>query len=90
MYSYAEDFCEAFGTKDKDQPEEARRYLAESDVAGVALVGVQALVDKQDELSRLVQQLLQQVQSLRSGESESAQLVRGDVCGSDGGGVGSW
>lgn len=66
---------DAFGTGDKNRPEEARRYLAASDVAGVALVGVQALADKQEDLARLVRQLLRRIEAL---EAEN-QSLRGQL-----------
>lgn len=63
---YAEDFYEAFRTGDRNRPEEAQRYLAATDVAGVALIGVQALADKQEDLAQLVQDLLRRVEVLEA------------------------
>jgi hypothetical protein len=60
---YAEDFHDAFGTGVLDGPD-ARTSLAASDVAGVALVGVQALAERMDRLE----------QTSTSGQTESRLL----------------
>jgi hypothetical protein len=69
---YAEDFHDAFGTGVLDGPD-ARTSLAASDVAGVALVGVQALAERvnlmeQSSSSSQTESRLQQL------EQENAQL----------------
>jgi hypothetical protein len=67
---YAEDFHDAFGTGVLDGPD-ARTSLAASDVAGVALVGVQALADLNSQTESRLQQLEQENAQLRQ---ESAAL----------------
>jgi hypothetical protein len=69
---YAEDFHDAFGTGVLDGPD-ARTSLAASDVAGVALVGVQALAERvilmeQSSSSSQTESRLQQL------EQENAQI----------------
>jgi hypothetical protein len=69
---YAEDFHDAFGTGVLDGPD-ARTSLAASDVAGVALVGVQALAERMDRLEQ-TSTSSQTESRLQQLEQENAQL----------------
>ncbi|GIV24155.1 MAG: hypothetical protein KatS3mg025_1814 [Bacteroidia bacterium] len=61
---YAEGFHDAFGTGVLDNPEDARTSLAALDVAGVALLGIQALAERDEAYERRIAAL----------EAENAQL----------------
>jgi hypothetical protein len=69
---YAEDFHDAFGTGVLDGPD-ARTSLAALDVAGVALVGVQALAERVDRLEQ-TSTSSQTESRLQQLEQENAQL----------------
>jgi hypothetical protein len=60
---YAEDFHETFGTGELNGPD-ARTSLAASDVAGVALVGVQAMAEQLEHLRSENAELRQRIEQL--------------------------
>lgn len=62
---YAEDFHAAFGTGALDSPD-AASSLAALDVAGVGLLGIQALAARQDDLQTRYEKLMEEVRLLRS------------------------
>ncbi|MCS7000804.1 MAG: hypothetical protein NZ481_08000 [Candidatus Kapabacteria bacterium] len=66
----AEDFHEAFGTGVLDSPD-ARTSLAASDVAGVALLGIKALVEQVEQEGAAVRSAQEELEALRQ---ESAAL----------------
>ncbi len=67
----AEDFVAAFdvGTTREDGNRD-NEYLAPSDVAGVALLGVQELLKQNEELRQLVEELQKEVEKLKALKSE--------------------
>ncbi|MCX8112666.1 MAG: hypothetical protein N3E49_05655 [Bacteroidia bacterium] len=78
---FAEDFHAAFNTGIQDMPEYAKTSLAASDVAGVALIGIQALAqenaslrEENAQLKAQLEALHKEVGALRSLEAENTAM----------------
>jgi len=62
---YAEDFAQIFGVGTvREDGEIENKYLASSDVAGVALAGVKELIQQNQELKQTIQELRQMIAEL--------------------------